>query len=45
MFYDGVKKSDLVSRDHVLKHVHGRMILGQFEKKSMRVLFGEDIDH
>ena len=32
MFYDGVKTSDLGSRAHVLKHLHGIMIFGQFEK-------------
>ena len=32
MFYDGVKTSDLGSRDHILKHLHGRMIFGPFEK-------------
>ena len=33
VFYDGVKTSDLWSRAHVLKHLHGRMIFGPFEKK------------
>ena len=33
VFYDGVKTSDLVMRDHVLKHLHGRMIFGIFGKK------------
>ena len=32
VFYDGVKTSDLGSRAHVLKHLHGRMIFGPFEK-------------
>ena len=32
MFYDGVKKYDLGSRAHVLKHLHGRIIFGPFEK-------------
>ena len=32
MFYYGVKTSDLGSRDHVLKTLHGRMIFGPFEK-------------
>ena len=31
MFYDGVKTSDLGSRAHILKHLHGRMIFDQFE--------------
>ena len=31
MFYDVLKKSDLGSRDHILKHLHGRMIFGPFE--------------
>ena len=44
VFYDGVKTSDLGSRAHVLKHLHGRMIFGQFEKKIMKVLFGVDIE-
>ena len=44
VFYDGVKTSDLGSRDHVLKNVHGRMIFGTFEKKSTKVLFGEDTE-
>ena len=30
VFYDGLKKTDLVRRAHVLKHLHGRMILGPF---------------
>ena len=33
MFYDGLKTSDLVSRARVLKHLHGRMIFGPFERK------------
>ena len=31
VFYDGVKTSDLGSRAHVLKHLHGRMIFGPFD--------------
>ena len=31
VFYDGVKTSDFVSRAHILKHLHGRMIFGPFE--------------
>ena len=44
VFYDEVKTSDLEGRAHVLKHLHGRMIFGQFEKKIMKVLFGVDIE-
>ena len=44
MFYDGVKTSDLGSRSHVIKHLHGRMVFGQCEKKPMKVLFGVDIE-
>ena len=36
VFYDGVKTSDLGIRSHVLKHLHGRMILGLFEKNPQR---------
>ena len=32
VFYDGVKTSGLGSRAHILKHLHGRMIFGPFEK-------------
>ena len=32
VFYDRVKTSDLGSRSHILKHLHGRMIFGPFEK-------------
>ena len=32
VFYDGVKISDLGSRAHILKHLHGRMIFGPIEK-------------
>ena len=32
LFYYGVKTSDLVSRAHVLKHLHGRIIFGPLEK-------------
>ena len=32
VFYDGVKTSDLGSRSHILKHLHGRMVFGPFEK-------------
>ena len=32
VLYDEVKKSDLGSRAHILKHLHGRMIFGPFEK-------------
>ena len=31
MFYDRVKTSDLGSRAHVLKHLHGIIIFGPFE--------------
>ena len=31
VFYDGVKTSDLGSRSHVLKNLHGIMIFGTFE--------------
>ena len=31
VFYDGVKTSDLGSRAHILKHLHGIMIFGPFE--------------
>ena len=32
VLYDGVKTSDLGSRAHVLKRLHGRPIFGPFEK-------------
>ena len=32
VFYDGVKSSDIGSRAHILKHLHGRMVFGPFEK-------------
>ena len=32
VFYDEVKTSDLGSTAHILKHLHGRMIFGSFEK-------------
>ena len=32
VFYDVVKTSDLGSRAHILKHLHGIMIVGPFEK-------------
>ena len=32
VFYYGVKTSYLGSRSHILKHLHGRMIFGPFEK-------------
>ena len=44
VFYDGVKTSELGSISHVLKKLHRRMIFGTFGKKSMKVLFGEDIE-
>ena len=44
MFYDGVKTSDLGRRAQVLKHLHGRMIFGQFEFFFTKVIFGVDID-
>ena len=28
VFYDGVKPSDYCIREHILKHLHGRMIFG-----------------
>ena len=42
--YNVVKTSYMGSRDHVLKHLHGRIIFGPFEKISVKVLFVEDID-
>ena len=44
VFYDGVETSDLGSVSHVLKHLNGIMIFGPFRGKSMKVLFGEDIE-
>ena len=32
VFYDRLETSDLGSRSRVLKHLHGRMIFGPFEK-------------
>ena len=32
VFYDGVKTSDLGNRAYALKHLHGRIIFGLFEK-------------
>ena len=32
VFYYGVKTSDLGSRAHILKYLHGRRIFGPFEK-------------
>ena len=32
VFYDGLKTSDFGSRAHILKHLHGRIIFGTFEK-------------
>ena len=34
VFCDGVKRPDLVKRDHVLKYLHGRMMLGPFKRCS-----------
>ena len=34
VFYDGVKITDVVNRAHILKHLHGRIIFGPFEKCS-----------
>ena len=31
VFYDGVKTSDLRTRAHILKRLHGRMIFGPFD--------------
>ena len=39
VFYDGVKKSDLGNRAHILKYLHGRMIFGSFEKCFIKILF------
>ena len=44
VFYDGVKIYDLGSGAHILKHLHRRMMFGPFEKNSMKVLFGVDIE-
>ena len=32
VFYDGVKSCDFGNRAHILKHSHGRMVFGPFEK-------------
>ena len=32
VFYDGMKTCDFGNRSHILKHSHGRMIFGPFEK-------------
>ena len=32
MLYDGVESSDFGSRAHILKHLHGIMVFGPFEK-------------
>ena len=32
VLYDKVKMKDLVNRSHALKHLHGRIIFGPFER-------------
>ena len=32
VFYDGVKSCDFGNRAHILKHSHGRVVFGPFEK-------------
>ena len=32
VFYDGLKSCDFGNRAHILKHSHGRMVFGPFEK-------------
>ena len=32
VFYDGMKTCDVGNRSHILKHSHGRMVFGPFEK-------------
>ena len=34
VFYDGVKTYDFGNRSHILKHSHGRMVFGPFDKVS-----------
>ena len=44
VFYNVVKTSDLGSRAHILKHLHGIMIFGRFGKNFIKLLLGVDID-
>ena len=39
-FHDGNNINDIVKRVHVLKHSHGRCVIGDFDKKYMKSLFG-----
>ena len=32
VFYDGIIRTYLVKRDHILKHLHGRIIMGPYER-------------
>ena len=41
---DRFKTSELGSRAHVLKNLHGRMISGPFDSPPTKVLFGEEIE-
>ena len=34
VFYEGVNMNDIVKRSHVLKHSHGRCVVGAFDKKN-----------
>ena len=42
VFYDVIKQTGLVKRAHVLKKLHRRIIMGQFERFYHEVLFVED---
>ena len=40
LFYDRVKTTEFINRDHVLKHLHSRIIFGLFEIFFMKVFYG-----
>ena len=44
VFYDGDNVNDIVKRAHVLKHSHGRYVIGAFDKFYMKDIFGTVID-
>ena len=42
VLFNGMTMNDIWKREHVLKHSHGRCVIGAFDKFYMKYIFGMD---
>ena len=44
LFLNGINMNDIWKREYVLKHPHGSFVVGAFDKKILKAIFGMDIE-